>query len=83
MHNIVLFSLGQRPKQTLTVVTRDGKRYDLGKQVSGDDLIARFYQWRQKRKIEAYSRDRLKSLAGSEREEFLREITKLKEAHRG
>ena len=75
----ITIGIGQRPEANLVVHTRDGKRYDLGKQVAGDDLIARFYQWRQRRKIAAYCRDRLRTLQGAERKEFLKEM----EAHRG
>lgn len=63
--------LGQRPHQSLKVVTRDGGTFDLGPQVEGTDLVARFYQWRQERRIAAYIRDRLASLTGPERDEFM------------
>lgn len=66
----ITVGLGQRPSQTLVVVDRDGIRHDLGPQVAGDDLVARFYQWRQKRKINTYCRARLVTLTGTEREEF-------------
>lgn len=71
--------VGQRPFQSITVTTRDGKVYDLGRQVAGDDPIAKFYQWRQRRKIAAYCRDRLATLTGTERAEFIAEM----EAHCG
>lgn len=71
--------LGQRPHQSVKVTTRDGTTYNLGRQVSGDDPLARWYQWRQRRKIDAYCRDRLKTLTGPQRDEFLKEM----EAHRG
>lgn len=75
----ITVGIGQRPSQRIKVTTVEGKTYDLGKQVDGDDLIARFYQWRQRRKIAAYCRDRLRTLTGVQRDEFLREM----EAHRG
>lgn len=75
--------LGVRPQQKMVVTTRDGKTYDLGRQVAGEDIIAKWFQWRQDRKIRAYCRDRLRSLTGTEREEFLAEMNKMKEARRG
>lgn len=77
-----LVGIGQRPCIPIAVVTREGKRYDLGKQVEGDDLVARYYQWQQRRKIRAYCKDRAKDLSGQEREDFLREVNK-REAHSG
>lgn len=74
-----LVGLGQRPTQKITVVTRDGQRFDLGRQVSGDDAFAWYHQWRQRRKIAAYCRARLRTLSGDERLEFLKEM----EGHRG
>lgn len=75
----LIIGLGQRPSQQIVVRTADGQQFNLGYQVSGDDLIARFYQWRQRRKIARYCKIRLKTLTGVQREEFLREM----EAHRG
>ena len=83
MKNGMGLGLGQRPEQSITVTTRDGKKYDLGKQVQGDDLIAKFYRRQQRRKINAYCKDRLKTLTGDEREQFLLEVEKMKEFCRG
>lgn len=79
MKKSVLVRIGQRPTQRMVVTTRDGKRYDLGLQVAGDDWVAKFFQWRQRRKIRAYCKDRLRNLTGVERQEFIREM----EAQRG
>jgi hypothetical protein len=75
--------IGHRPKIKVIVQARDGKDYNLGYEVAGDDLLAKFYQWRRRRKTLAYCRDRMRSLTGTEREEFQREVNKLKEARRG
>jgi hypothetical protein len=72
--NGLTVGIGQRPFQSIRVTTRDGKTYDLGKQVAGTDPIARLYRWRQRRKIESYIRDRLASLTGAERTEFLNQM---------
>lgn len=72
--NGLTVGIGQRPYQAITVTTRDGKTYDLGKQVAGTDPIARLYQWRQRRKIEAYKRDRLATLTGQDRDDFLNQL---------
>lgn len=74
MKNLMTVGLGQRPEQILRVRTRDGKVYDLGRQVEGTDLYARWHQWRQRAKIAAYCRDRLRTLTGVERQEFLEEM---------
>lgn len=72
--NPITIGVGARPHQRITVTTRDGETYDLGLQVAGTDLIARFYQWQQTRRINAYCRDRIKTLTGVERDEFVREL---------
>lgn len=70
----MLIGLGQRPEQRIKVTTRDGRTYDLGRQVEGTDPIARWFQWRQRARIAAYCRDRLRTLTPMEREEFIREM---------
>ena len=72
--NGLTVGIGQRPFQSIRVTTRDGRTYDLGRQVAGTDPVARFFQWRQRRKIEAYIRDRLTNLTGAERQDFLNQL---------
>lgn len=75
--------LGQRPSIEMIVQGRDGIDYHLGWCVEGDDLIARIYQWHQRRRVNAYCRKRLRTLTGVEAEEFQHEVNKMKEARRG
>lgn len=60
----MLTRIGQRPQQHVRVRTADGRLFDLGRQVDGTDLIARWFKWRQRRKIAAYIRARREELNG-------------------
>lgn len=75
--------LGQRPRIDMKFVFDNGKVFNLGPQVEGDDLIARFYNWRHRRRVQAYIRYRLRYETGDRREQFLAEVNRNKEANRG
>lgn len=70
--------LGVRPRQQLKVTTADGQVFDLGWQVAGDDVVARLFQWLQRRKVAAYCRARLATLEGSERADFAKQMETMK-----
>lgn len=70
--------LGVRPRQRLKVTTSDGQVFDLGWQVSGEDVVARLFQWMQRRKIAAYCRARLATLEGPERADFAEQIENMR-----
>lgn len=66
------------PEITITVVTREGKRFEFGTQKQGS-IFAPFYVWRQNRNIKRYYTERLKEISDPvEREEFLTQVNMLK-----
>lgn len=79
----VLTKIGERPSTAVVVRTADGREFDLGKVLEGNDLIARFYQWRQRRRVDAYCKAQLAYLTGEKRAEFKVQVDKMKEARRG
>lgn len=75
--------LGQRPRINMKFVFDNGKEFDFGPQVEGDDWVAKFYNWLHRRKVQKYIRYRLRYETGDRLEEFRAEVNRNREARRG